>query len=207
MEIYRFSATWTGSYSWQPTSQIEKSKCEFLLSIFFYLFMFTCSFILLLLPLQSALWIWMSAFDGEQSKLPIGSSANWRKSNKLSAVEISNNPEIRKTDKTSLFASSIASDIAYNIVDPLGNRLEPQISRLLKMIPYNHKRGCWFGCRARGKMVEFPKNSTKRNIWRAGAYMAQYRNIPVWNSITTNAAGKVLLFGKGEWTQDLQKRM
>ena len=97
--------------------------------------MFTCSFILLLLPLQSALWIWMSAFDGEQSKLPIGSSANWRKSNKLGAVEISNNPKIRKTDKTSLFASSIASDIAYNIVDPLGKILEPQISRLLKMIP------------------------------------------------------------------------
>ena len=97
--------------------------------------MFTCSFILLRLPLQSALWIWMSAFDGEQSKLPIGSSANWRKSNKLGAVEISNNPKIRKTDKTSLFASWVASDIAYNILDPLGKRLEPQISRLLKMIP------------------------------------------------------------------------
>ena len=97
--------------------------------------MFTCSFILLRLPLQSALWIWMSAFDGEQSKLPIGSSANWRKSNKLGAVEISNNPKIRKTDKTSLFASWVASDIAYNIVDPLGKILEPQISRLLKMIP------------------------------------------------------------------------
>ena len=139
----------------------NKNKMWFFTFYFFYLFMFTCSFILLLLPLQSALWIWMSAFDGEQSKLPIGSSANWRKSNKLSAGEISNNPKIRKTDKTSLFASSIASDIAYNIVDPQGNRLEPQISRLLKMIPYNHKWGCWFGCRAKGKTFEFPKNSTK----------------------------------------------
>ena len=77
----------------------------------------------------------MSAFDGEQSKLPIASSANWRKSNKLSAGEISNNPKIRKTDKASLFASSIASDIAYNIVDPQGNRLEARISHSVKMIP------------------------------------------------------------------------
>ena len=57
------------------------------------------------------------------------------------------------------------------------------------------------------KLLNFQKTRQSRNIWRAGAYMAQYRNIPVWNSITTNAAGKVLLFGEEGWTQDLQKKM
>ena len=166
-------------------------------SIYVYLFIYLAT-----AAPQSALWIWMSAFDGEQSKLPIGSSANWRKSNKLSAGEISNNPKIRKTDKTSLFASSIESDIAYNLADPQGNRLEPQI----KWFPIIINEVAGLVAVPEVKWLNFRKTRQSRNIWRAGAYMAQYRNIPVWNSITTNAAGKVLLFGEKGWTQDLQKK-